>query len=123
MRRLLATLIVTLMVAVATATGAAPVWEEVNSPHAAITQTMEMDADTQIAVSPETGAIGAGEEMTVSDGYIYLWSEKPVTVKLFSILGQLIAQETVKPGLHRLRIASRGIYILRAGTSTRRITI
>ena len=83
-------------------------WEEVNSPHAAITQTMEMDADTQIAVS---------------DGYIYLWSEKPVTVKLFSILGQLIAQETVKPGLHRLRIASRGIYILRAGTSTRRITI
>jgi hypothetical protein len=108
MRRLLATLVVTLMVAVATAVGAAPVWEEVNSPHAAITQTMEMDADTQIAVS---------------DGYIYLWSEKPVTVKLFSILGQLIAQETVKPGLHRLRIASRGIYILRAGTSTRRITI
>lgn len=108
MRRLLATLIVTLMVAVATAVGAAPVWEEVSSPHAAITQTMEMDADTQIAVS---------------DGYIYLWSEKPVTVKLFSILGQLIAQETVKPGLHRLRIASRGIYILRAGTSTRRITI
>ncbi len=108
MRRLLATLIVTMVVAMASAAAAAPVWEEVTSPHAAITQTLEMDADTQIAVS---------------DGYIYLWTEKPVTVKLFSILGQLISQETVKPGLHRMRMASRGIYILRAGTTTRRITI
>lgn len=108
MRRLLAMLIVTMVVAVASAVAAAPVWEEVTSPHAAITQTLEMDADTQIAVS---------------DGYIYLWTEKPVTVKLFSILGQLISQETVKPGLHRMRMASRGIYILRAGTTTRRITI
>ena len=57
------------------------------------------------------------------DDYIYIHSDKPITVKLFSILGQLISQETVKAGTHRIHLKSRGIYILRAGTATRRITI
>jgi len=108
MRRLLAILIVALAgMATAIAAGV-PTWEEVTAPMPAVVQSMEMEGETEIVVR---------------DGYIYLWCEKPVTVKLFSILGQQISQETVKPGLHRMRIASRGIYILRAGTTTRRITI
>lgn len=97
-----------LVLAAAPAVASTPVWEEVPAPAPATTQTMEMDADTQIAVA---------------GGYIYLWTEKQVTVKLFSILGQLISQETIKPGLHRIRLNSRGIYIVRAGTATRRVTI
>ena len=73
-----------------------------------------------LAVTAAAGSLAANSPFNC---YIYLWSDKPVTVKLFSILGQLISQETVKPGLHRIRLASRGIYILRAGTTTRRITI
>jgi len=97
-----------LTLTVASASAGTPAWEEVSAPAPATTQTMEMDADTQIAVA---------------DGYIYLWTEKPVTVKLFSILGQLISQETIKPGLHRIHLNSRGIYIVRAGTATRRVTL
>lgn len=85
-----------------------PTWEEIAAPAPPTSQIMEMDADTQIAVA---------------DGYIYIWAEKPVTVKLFSILGQLITHDTLKPGLHRIKLSSRGIYIVRAGTSTRRVTL
>lgn len=91
--------------AAASSTGA---WEEINTSIPAIAQTIDSDSDTDIAVH---------------DGYIYIHTDKTVTVKIFSILGQLISQETVKAGTYRIRIHSRGIYILRAGTTTRRITI
>ena len=95
-------------VSMGSAFGATATWEEVNAPAPATTQTIEMDSDTQMAVA---------------EGYIYLWTEKPVTVKIFSILGQLITQETIKPGLHRIRLSARGIYIVRVGQSTRRVTL
>lgn len=62
-------------------------------------------------------------EIYTRDGYVYINTAQPVTVKIFSILGQLISQENVPAGSFRLRLASRGIYILKAGTITRRITI
>lgn len=62
-------------------------------------------------------------EVWVKDGYIYISTQRPVTVKIFSILGQQISQEPVPAGTYRLHLASRGIYILRAGTLTRRITL
>ena len=43
--------------------------------------------------------------------------------KIFSILGQLISSQQIPAGTHRCRIDSRGIYILKAGPITRRITI
>jgi hypothetical protein len=82
-------------------------WEDTTS-IPAVAQSLDGDNDTAIAVH---------------DGYIYIHTDRPTTVKVFSILGQLISQETVKTGTHRLRIQSRGIYILRFGTTTRRITI
>lgn len=108
MHKLLATLILAFAAAFGSIAANTPEWEEVTAPMPSVTRDMGQETETEIVVR---------------DGYIYLWSEKPVTVKLFSILGQLISQETVKPGLHRIRLASRGIYILRAGTTTRRITI
>lgn len=108
MRKFLICIAFIFSLAIAQAVGGTPAWEEVDSPASATTQLTEMDSDTQIAVG---------------DGYIYIWTEKPVTVKLFSILGQLISQETIKPGLHRIRLTSRGIYIVRAGNATRRVTI
>lgn len=105
-----------LVVALATASflsvaAAAPrvVWEEVSSPLPSVVQTLD-NSETEVAIA-------------VADGYIYVTTEKQVTVKIFSILGQLICQETIKPGTHRIRLASRGIYILRAGATTRRITL
>ncbi|MDE5607815.1 MAG: T9SS type A sorting domain-containing protein [Muribaculaceae bacterium] len=62
-------------------------------------------------------------EITVKDGYVYVTTSRPVTVKIFSILGQLISQKSIPAGTWRTHIASRGIYILKAGTQTKRITI
>ncbi len=90
------------------AAAAPPAWEGVNSPRPEIVQEMEMDTQTEIVVR---------------DGAIYLWVAKPTNVKIFSILGQLISSENLQPGLHRLRLTSRGIYILQAGSTTRRVTL
>lgn len=106
MRKLLSILLLAL---VCTATqGAVPAWEEVSSPRQEVVQQMDLEQPTQIA--------------TV-DGYIYLWTARPVAVKVYSILGQLIVQKELPSGLHRLRIPARGVYILRAGATTRRITL
>lgn len=66
-----------------------------------------------------------GEDIAIStrDGYIYVTTSRAVIVKLFSILGQLISQENLPSGTHRLRVATRGVFILKAGTVTRRITL
>lgn len=66
---------------------------------------------------------GDAPEIRVSEGYVYVSASRAITVKVFSILGQLISQETIQPGISRFRLPSRGIYILKAGTVTKRITI
>ncbi len=62
-------------------------------------------------------------EISVRDGFVYITASTAVTVKVYTILGQLISQETVPAGTFRLRLPSRGIYILKAGSETKRITI
>ncbi len=59
----------------------------------------------------------------VHDGYIYIAGSSPVQVKVFTILGQLISQDTLPAGVHRLRINARGIYLLKLGSATLRVTI
>lgn len=108
MKRRLTGLALACAMAAVAAAAAAPAWEEVTSPQPSVVQSFEMEGQT---------------EVMVRDGYIYIWTQKPVTVKLFSILGQQIHQETVQPGIHRLRLNSKGIFILRAGSLTKRITL
>ncbi len=64
-----------------------------------------------------------GADVRVCEGYVYVTTSRPTTVKVFSILGQLISQETIQPGISRFRLPSRGIYILKVGDITKRITI
>lgn len=58
-----------------------------------------------------------------NEGYVYLTVRQPLTVKIFTVLGQMITQETLQPGTYRFRLSSRGIYLLKAGNLTRRITV
>lgn len=62
-------------------------------------------------------------DVTVREQFIYVFSPRSVNVKLFTILGQLVSQSTLPAGTSRLKVNARGIYILKAGTTTRRITI
>lgn len=62
-------------------------------------------------------------DVNVRDGYIYVYTPTRTSVKVFSILGQLISQETLPSGMSRLKISAKGIYILKIGSITRRVTI
>lgn len=62
-------------------------------------------------------------EIEVRDSYIYLSTNKPVTVKIFTILGQMVAQDKLPAGISRIKLAQRGMYILKAGSVTRRVNI
>lgn len=77
-------------------------WEQIESVEA------EMTDDVAVVVRENTVFVTVG---------------RPTTVKLFTILGQPISQATLQPGTSRFRVGARGIYILKIGSITRRITI
>lgn len=60
---------------------------------------------------------------TVTDGHVYVGLRQRTTVTLFTILGQPVIQATLHAGNYRFRIPSRGIYLLKIGDITRRITL
>lgn len=105
MRRL--AIITFLILSALLSSGAAPRWEQVNAPDRGLT---ELRSDTDDIV-------------TVRDSSIYVMCPRSVNVKVFTILGQLICQETLPAGVHRLQMSAKGIYILKIGTATRRVTI
>lgn len=62
-------------------------------------------------------------DVTTKDGYIYIYSVRRVSIQIYTILGQLIVRQDVQSGTTRIKAPSRGVYILRAGSITRRITV
>ena len=65
----------------------------------------------------------SGMEMIVREGVVSLTLARPTQVKVLTILGQPLSQQTLPAGVHRLRLSARGIYIVRVGSVTRRVTI
>lgn len=59
----------------------------------------------------------------VEDGYIYVFTPRPVTVRVLSIVGRQISQQKLPAGWSRLKVTAKGIYILKAGDATLRVTI
>lgn len=62
-------------------------------------------------------------EVKVVDRMIVLTVARESNVKLFTILGQLVADQRLEAGTWRLPVSARGIYILKVGSATRRITL
>lgn len=86
---------------------AAHTWEEVESYPAHIEQSMQQD----------------DAAVYVHEGYVYVAIKQTAQVKLFTLLGHIIVQDTLQPGVYRYKLSSRGIYLLKVGSSTRRITL
>lgn len=78
-----------------------------------------LSVPTRVADTDESDRI----DITVRDGMLLVTVNKTTTIKIFSILGQLVTQRTLSPGITRIKLPARGIYILKAGDITRRITI
>lgn len=62
-------------------------------------------------------------DVAVRDGYVYVSSPHGVQIKVFTILGQTVTQLTARPGIFRFKLPAKGIYILKIGSTTRRITV
>lgn len=110
--------ILTLLAAALTAVSPATA---VGQQPASTPQWEQTDAQTP-NIASEIGR-SEGATVRVHDMHIYVELEQPTQVKLFTILGQPVASHTLPAGTSRLRVAARGIYILKIGSSTRRITI
>ena len=61
--------------------------------------------------------------VAVREGYVYVTLSRRTQVKLFTILGQTVSAAELPAGTSRLRVNARGIYILKAGDTTCRITL
>ncbi|MDE6100085.1 MAG: T9SS type A sorting domain-containing protein [Paramuribaculum sp.] len=75
--------------------------------------------------SSTSDQIAQADEFTavVREGCLYLELRQRSTVRLFTILGQPVVQETLGAGVYRLRLGGRGIYLLKINSTTRRITL
>ena len=64
-----------------------------------------------------------GIEIYGSNGTITIVTPKRITVRVYTILGQVVSQATLLPGTSELRIGSRGIYLVRIGNITQEVAI
>lgn len=61
--------------------------------------------------------------VTARGQYIYITLAETTVVRLYTILGQQVSQQTLGPGQWRVRMRARGVYILKAGGATRRVRL
>lgn len=76
--------------------------------------------------SSGTESIGTGNtriDIAAREGFIYINLQRRAVVRVFTILGQTVSQQTLQPGTSRLRVPTRGIYIVRVDNVTRRVTV
>ena len=64
-----------------------------------------------------------GQEVEISEKYVYISTEHAETVRVYTILGQLVTQKEIQPGTIRLQLPTRGVYILKTDTATLRINL
>ena len=64
-----------------------------------------------------------GIEIYGSKGTITIYTPKRITVRVYTILGQVVSQATLQPGTSELKLGSRGIYLVRIGNMTQKVAI
>lgn len=91
------------------ATARGPLWE-------VITTT---DSGTAAGTDDNTPTL----DVRTVGGQVYITVDRKCKVQVYTILGQLVTEKTVDSGTVRLSLGNRGIYILKTGTTTRRINL
>lgn len=62
-------------------------------------------------------------EIETRDGHIYITTPRTIEVNVYTILGQLITKKKISAGTSRLTLGTKGVYILKTETLTRRINL
>lgn len=61
-------------------------------------------------------------EVRVGSGCLVVYSSQQVQIKVFTILGQVVSNETIPPGVSRLNL-SHGVYIVKVGDLTCKVAV
>lgn len=61
-------------------------------------------------------------EIRVSPGHVVVIASQPVQIKVFTILGQVVSNESLPAGTSRLPL-SHGVYIVKVGDLTCKIAV
>ncbi len=110
MKRLLGIMIaMTIALALALSAEGALVWREV-----------QRDVNVPSLTDPNQTD---GIEIFATDGAIIVRTPHKVQVRVFTILGQLVSQATVGPGTSELKMAARGIYVVKIGNVTQKVAL
>ncbi len=64
-----------------------------------------------------------GVEIFGKDGTITIRTQRRITVRVFTMLGQLVSQATLNVGSSELKIGSRGIFIVKIGNITQKVAL
>ena len=64
-----------------------------------------------------------GIEIYGRNGIITIVTPKRISVRVYTILGQVVSQATLQPGTSELRLGSHGIYLVRIGNLTQKVAI
>ena len=64
-----------------------------------------------------------GIQIYGSNKTITIVTPKRITVKVYTILGQMVSQATLQPGTSELRLGTRGIYLVRIGNLTQKVAV
>ncbi|WP_418929654.1 DUF6383 domain-containing protein [Barnesiella intestinihominis] len=62
-------------------------------------------------------------EVSSKDGSIYIRTPRKVQVVVYTILGQIVTDQTINPGLSELKIGVRGIYLVKIEGQTQKIAL
>ncbi|MDE7081825.1 MAG: T9SS type A sorting domain-containing protein [Muribaculaceae bacterium] len=89
------------------ASAASPKWEQVKTEHPDA-KPAAADSDTEIRTTR---------------GIIEVSASRPVQIKVYTILGQLVSRENLPAGTSRLTVQAHGIYIIRIGDLTCKVAL
>lgn len=89
------------------ASAASPKWEQVKSGHPYV-KPAAADSDTEIRTAR---------------GIIEVSASRPVQIKVYTILGQIVSRDSLPAGTSRLTVQAHGIYIIRIGDLTCKVAL
>lgn len=62
-------------------------------------------------------------EVSSKDGNIYIRTPRRVQVTVYTILGQIVTERTLNPGISELKIGTRGIYLVKIEGKTQKVAL
>ena len=62
-------------------------------------------------------------EIKTASSLIIVTASHPVHIKVFTILGRLVSEETLQPGTSQLAVGAHGVYIVKVGEITCKVAL